>query len=165
VINSATKRSQAGAQVLLIPARTAEIDGQQLFFLFSTHQVAEVMKQAEVLPVPFAQGYVDGIAQWCGRVLPVLSLERLVGVHECDEKMPLRTIVVRSVSRGDSDQLHESYAICKVGAAIRHMTLVDVCQPVPMAEWVGNPGCLHGVYQMQARLVMVVNIEDILKAN
>ncbi len=157
-----TKQNQTGSQVLIFPARMPEMEGKRVFYLFSVRQVAEVLSHANVQPVPFGPRYAEGVSEWRGCILPVLSLEQCLGLKASNEQMPLRTIVARSVTKDNLDNQHEMYGIFKVGAAIRQLGFPLACEPTAIPDWVTDGSCLYGVYKMQASLLMVVNIEKIL---
>ncbi|MGD9007075.1 MAG: chemotaxis protein CheW [Desulfobacteraceae bacterium] len=152
------------AKVLLLPARTPDIKGRSLFYLFSVRQVAEVLLNTTFQRVPSALPYVRGVAEWCGRALPVLSLERCLGLEIRADRMPLRDVVVRNVTYSDGGQLQEDYAICRVGAAIRHMELPLECEPEKVPDWITDASCLTAVYSMPATVLLVVNPEKIINA-
>lgn len=151
-------------QVLLLPARTHEVKGKSLYYLFSVRQVAEVLLHTAIQPVPFTPLYVKGVAEWCGRVVPVLSLERCLGMEILAGRMPLRDVVVRSVTQNNGGQLEEHYAICRVGAAIRRMELPLDCEPGKVPDRITDASCLTAVYHMQASVLLVVNLEKIINA-
>lgn len=155
---------QTDSRVLIFPGRTADIEGKPVFYLFSIRQVAEVLTHVDAQLVPFAPAYVQGIAHWRDRVLPVLSLEQCLGIKQSDNQMPQQTIVVRGVTKDSTDNLHELYAICKVGAGVHHLDFPLECEPVAAADHIPNAFYLHGAYQMQKRLLLVINIEKVLKA-
>lgn len=154
----------SGAQVLLLPARTHEVKGKSLYYLFSVRQVAEVLLHTAIQPVPFAPPYVQGVAGWCGRVVPVLSLERRLGLKILADRMPPRDVVVRSVTQNNGGQLEEHYAICRVGAAIRHIELPRQCEPGKVPDRITDASCLTAVYHLQASVLLVVNLEKIINA-
>lgn len=153
------------AQVLLLPARTPDINGRSLYYLFSVRQVAEVLLNTTIQRVPVAPPYVQGVAEWCGCVLPLLSLERCLGMEILADRIPTRDVVVRSVTQNNGGQLREQYAICRVGAAIRHMDLPLECEPGKVPARITNASCLAAVYVMQKTLLLVVNLEKIINAS
>ncbi len=152
------------AQVLLLPARTPDINGRSLYYLFSVRQVAEVLLNTKIQRVSVAPPYVQGVAKWCGCELPVLSLERCLGMEILADRMPTRDVVVRSVTQNNGGQLREHYAICRVGAAIRHMELPLECEPGKVPGRIADASCLTAVYFMQKMLLLVVNLEKIINA-
>jgi chemotaxis signal transduction protein len=150
--------------VLIFSARTPEIEGKQIFYLFSIRQAVEVLSHADVQAVPFGPSYADGVAEWRGRVLPVLSLENCLGLKKCSALMPSRSLVMRGVSEKRADGLQDLYAIITVGATVQQLELPFACEPVAVPEWVTDASCLSGVYQIDKRLFFIVNIEKMLNA-
>jgi hypothetical protein len=78
--------------------------------------------------------------------------------------MPPRDVVVRSVTYSNGEQLQEDYAICRVGAAIRHMELPLECEPETAPNRITDASNLMAVYSMPAALLLVVNLEKIISA-
>lgn len=154
----------SNAQVLLLPARTSDIEGRSLYYLFSVRQVAEVLVNTTIQRVPVAPPHVQGVAKWCGCVLPILSLERCLGMEILADRMPSRDVVVRSVTQNNGGQLLGHYAICRVGAAIRHMELPLECGPGKVPDQISDASCLTAVYSMQKFLLLIVNLEKIIDA-
>jgi chemotaxis signal transduction protein len=148
----------------MFPARTPEIDRKRISYLFSVRQVAEVLNHPAAQPVPFSPPYTEGVAQWRGRVLPILSLEHCLGIGISEKNMPLRSIVIRSVTVDAADNLQEEYTIFKVGAAIRQLDLPLSCSPTRIPHWISDPSMLSGVYESNTTLFFVVNIENILNS-
>jgi chemotaxis signal transduction protein len=151
--------------VFVFPARRREVEGLRIFYLFSIRQVAEVLNHAQVQPVPFAPAHTEGLTQWRGQILPVMSLEQCLGISIPGEQMPLRTIVTRTIARDSSDALHEMYTVFKVGAAIRQINLPLICEPTGVPNWVTNASVLAGVYQLKNRLYLVMNMKAVLTSN
>jgi chemotaxis signal transduction protein len=153
------------AQVLLMPARTPEIEGRSLYYLFSVRQVAEVLLNTTIHRAPSAPPYVQGVAGWCGRMLPVLSLERCLGLEILADRMPLRDVVVRSVTQNNGGRWEEHYAICRVGVAIKYMTLPLHYEPGKVPDRITDASCLTAVFYTQASLLLVVNVEKIINTS
>ena len=150
-------------QVLVFPARTPEIAGERIFYLFSVRQVAEVLIRVNVQPVPYAPPYAEGVIQWRGRVLPVLSLEHFLGIGVSADQMHLRSIVVRSVAKDRGDTFHEEFTVFKVGAATRQMDLPLTYEPVNVPDWIDDGTVLSGAYRLERHLFLVINMKAILR--
>ncbi len=146
----------------MFPARSAVIQGKKLSYLFSVRQVAEVLNHANTQPVPFAPTYTEGITQWRGKVLPVISLEHYLGVDLSEEHMTHRSIVIRSVTGDTAETLQEVYTVFKVGSAIRQLELPLSCAPTHVPHWITEPSVLSGVYESDDTLFLVPNLESIL---
>ena len=158
------QNSQSNGHVLIFPARTPVVEGKRIFYLFSVRQVAEVLNRVGVHPVPYAPHHAEGVIQWRGRVLPVLSLEHCIGIAVSGDQEHLRSIVVRSITRDNAGTLHEVYTVFRVGAAIQQLDLPMTCEPVSAPDWVSNATVLSGVYQLDQQLFLVINMKAILDA-
>jgi chemotaxis signal transduction protein len=160
--NAEVHAEPASGHVLIFPARTPGVQGKQVYYLFSLRQVVDALRQANPQPVPFGPEFADGVAQWRGRVLPVLCLEQCLGMKTSDETIPLRTIVVRGVHQNNGHEPRELYAIFNVGAAVRQHALPLACKPIPVPPWITNASALSGVYTMEKTILLVVDLEKIL---
>jgi chemotaxis signal transduction protein len=158
------QKSQINGHVLAFPARTPVVESKRIFYLFSVRQVAEVLIHVGVHPVPYAPHYAEGVIQWRGRVLPVLSLEHFIGIAVSGDPKHLRSIVIRSIAKDNTGIFHEVYTVFKVGAAIQQIDLPMPCEPVNAPDWVTNATVLSGVYQFEQQLFLVINMEAILDA-
>lgn len=158
------QNSQTNGLVIAFPARTPVVENKRIFYLFSVRQVAEVLNCVGVHPVPHAPNYAEGVTQWRGRVLPVLSLEHFLGITVSGDQKHLRSIVVRSIAKDSGDMFHEVYTVFKVGAAIQQIELPMNCEPVSVPDWITNATVLSGVYQWERQLLLVINMEAILDA-
>ncbi|MGD8836155.1 MAG: chemotaxis protein CheW [Desulfobacteraceae bacterium] len=161
--NNEMQNNRTGGHIFMFPARTPEFQGKKIAYLFSLRQVAEVLNHADTQPVPFAPAHTEGVAQWRGRILAVMSLERCLGIGISGEQMHQRSIVVRNVTRDAADNLQEVYTIINVGAAIRQLGLPLACEPTRVPDWVLDPSFLSGVYESDDGLLFVVNLGTILK--
>ena len=158
------QNNRTDGHVFVFPARTPVVEGMRIFYLFSVRQVAEVLNCVSVHPVPFAPHFAEGVTQWRGRVLPVLSLEHFLGISVSGEQGHLRSIVVRSIAKNSADMLHEVHIVFKVGAAIRQIDLPMTCEPVSAPDWVTGVIYLSGVYKLERHLYLVINMEAVLNA-
>ncbi|MCP4747721.1 MAG: CheW domain-containing protein [Desulfobacteraceae bacterium] len=158
------KKNQVKAQVLIFPAQLPEIEGTRIHYLFSVRQIVDVLRHADVQPVPFSPQYAEGVTEWRGRILPVICLETCLGIGLARETMPLRTIVARSVYRQKHDaQPQNVYAIVKVGAAVRQLELPVQCEPLDPPPWIANTSYLSGVYGSDKNLYLISDLVKILK--
>lgn len=156
------RNKYADGHVFIFPARTSEVEGKQIFYIFSVRQVVEVLNRADALPVPLAPMYAEGVTRWRGRILAVLSLEHCLGMAVSDERMHLRSVVIRSVATDPMDDFYEVYTVCQVGGAIRQMDLPLPYMPTSVPDWVTNAFVLSGVYELEDHLFLVLNMEAIL---
>jgi chemotaxis signal transduction protein len=162
VQDSNTNRNHTHAQIFIFQADTPAIDDRQVCYLFSVRQVVEVLSHADARPVPLGPKHTDGITQWRGRVLPVVSLEKCLGIEASQSQSHRRAVVVRSVIETDGNKLNEFYGIITVGAKIQQVELPLACEPMALPAWVSDATLLSGVFQTPHRILLVVNIGRIL---
>lgn len=162
--NNDPKGTQTNAQILLFPARLSAAEDRRIDYLFSVRQVVEVLLNADVQYVPFGPEHAEGVTDWRGRILPVLSLESCLGMKMNETVQPTRPIVVRSVSQDSQGQVKDSYAVFQVGAAVRQLSLPLDCEPRDVPSWIADETCLRGVYQMENHLFLIPDLEKILDA-
>ncbi len=159
---SAQKNSPSDAQVLAFPAQAPNVEGGHLYFLFSVRQVIDVLREVNLEPLPLGSKYAHGVAEWRGRMLPVLSLESCLGLPESEETLAQRTIVIRGVYQRDDQDPQDLYGICRVGAAVRKLELPLACEPIAAPSWIPQSAYLKGVYAMENNLLLVADVQQIL---
>ena len=59
----------------------AEVLGREPVLLFAARQIEEVLREAEVRPLPFAPDWLLGLCVWRRQTLPVLDPARLHGIR------------------------------------------------------------------------------------
>lgn len=157
-------RIQSAGKVFIFPAFAPEHEEKQVFYLFSLRQVVEVLRAVKILPVPFSPCGTEGVAEWRGRVVPVLSLEKYLGINWSGEPKRVRSIALRSVGKSKKERIEDLYAIVNVGVKVEQLELPLECDAAETPEWITETSCLIGTYQMPNRLLLVVDIEKILFA-
>jgi purine-binding chemotaxis protein CheW len=150
----------ADQRVIIFPAQTPKVSGKQVHFLFSVLQVLDVVRELAVTEVPFSPSYIEGIAEWRERVLPVISLEECLGLTPSDTRQAQRFMVVR-MRKGDNADDTALQGVIKVVSAIRMVSLPIPCTPssngrLPRGELV------RGIYEWDEGVLVVANMENIL---
>lgn len=159
---SPTQDGKSARQVLIFPARLPNHHNRSVYYLFSLRQIVDVLRQPTTQWIPFGPSYAKGIAEWRGRVLPVLSLEQSLGMERSDQAMPLRTIVVQGVHQEKGSNLKSIYAIFNVGAAVRQHQLPLACTPIEIPHWISKRSFVSGAYHRENQLLLAMNLERIL---
>lgn len=159
---SPTQDGKSARQVLIFPVRTANHHNRSVYYLFSLRQIVDVLWQPTTQWIPFGPSYAKGIAEWRGRVLPVLSLEQALGMKTSGQAMPLRTIVVQGVHQEKGRRLKAMYAIFNVGAAVRQHQLPLTCTPIEIPHWILKRSFVSGAYERENQLLLAMNLERIL---
>lgn len=153
--------AETTSRVVVFQAGTPVNAGHAISFLLSARQVVEVTENLPIWPVPLAPAFTDGITYWQQRVLPVVSLEKCLGLVEQDATTKAKMLVVRSrdKTKTGNDGLH---GIFRIGPNIRHILLPAECQPVNAAEWTLQYRRLRGAYKWQSGILLVPDVEMIL---
>ena len=150
-------------RVLIFPAQVPKVEDREVHFLFSLRQMEDILMDAAVRPVPFSPAYVEGIAKWRNRVLPVISLEKCLGMESFDTRRHQRLMVVRA-PQNKAAQAGADRIMLRVVPPIRMLTLPIDCSPVSGA-WISKPNLTRGVYEWQNRFLVVAHLEHILQGN
>ncbi|MGD8845831.1 MAG: chemotaxis protein CheW [Desulfobacteraceae bacterium] len=159
---SSAQDGKGAHQVLIFPARLPARHNRPVSYLFSLRQIVDVLRHPTTQWIPFGPSYAKGIAEWRGRVLPVLSLEQSLGMEPTDQAMPLRTIVVQGAHQEKGSRLKAMYAIFNVGAAVRQHQLPLACTPVEIPRWISKRSFVSGAYETENQLLLAINLERIL---
>ena len=159
---SPTQDGKSAHQVLIFPARVPNHLNRSVYYLFSLRQIVDVLRKPTTQWIPFGPSYAKGIAEWRGRVLPVLSLEQSLGMKTSDQAMPLRTIVVQGVHQEKGSKLKAIYAIFNAGAAVRQHQLPLACTPIEIPRWISKRSFVSGAYKKENQLFLAMNLERIL---
>jgi chemotaxis signal transduction protein len=148
-------------RVLIFPAQVPRVSDREVSFLFSLRQMEDILMDAAVRPVPFSPPYVEGIAQWRNRVLPVVSLEKCLGMASLAARQHQRLMVVRAPNN-DSAQAGANRIMLRVVPPIRMLTLPIDCSPASDA-WISQPNLTRGVYEWQNGFLVVAHLEHIIQ--
>ncbi len=157
--------NRSDSRVLIFPAMTPRTSsGKQINFLFSVKQIGDVVPYlqgaAAVRPVPFSPPYVDGIADWRDNVVPVISLEKCLGLKTTNSGVQ-RLLLVRSVRKGAKSGARE-LGMVKSVSAIRMFMLPIPATPAANVDWIPNMELVRAVYQSGEAYLVVVRMESIL---
>ena len=132
------------------------VDGE--LYAVDVTLVQKVARRLAFTPVPSSPGEVIGIANLKGRVVTVLSLNRLLGICDSgDTGRYVNTIVFKSHS-GAEDQM--GLAIDKPGNLIYFDS--DAIRSPPITDTVQNHH-ISGVTEIDEVFYRIVDIESILK--
>jgi chemotaxis signal transduction protein len=148
-------------RVLIFPAQVPKVADREVHFLFSLRQMEDILLDAAVRPVPFSPAYVEGIARWRDLVLPVVSLEKCLGLSSSDSGGHQRLMVVRAPQKAAA-QPGADRIMLRVVPPIRMLTLPIDCSPVA-GRWVSEPNLTRAVYEWQNGYLVVANLKHILQ--
>ena len=150
-------------KVLVFPAQAKSIEGKQVFFLFSLFQMEDVLTTIRVQEVPFSPAYISGISDWRGNVVPVISLEQLLGLEQETVSYSQRLAVIHSIDQS-SDVKDDLWGMVQITRNIKMMTLPIPCTPSDFS-FKGKEAFIRGVYEWEEGLLVVMNMENLLNGN
>ena len=126
-------------RVLIFSAQTPRVSNRQIYFLFSQHQMEDILMDTAVQSVPLSATYIEGVAEWRNQVLPVISLEACLGMELSNSPKTQRLMAV----------------------PIRMLTLPIECSPVS-DEWIPEKIFTKAVYEWEDGFLVVADMKNIL---
>ncbi len=163
-MNGNSLRISAEQKVIIFPSLTESHTEGQIYFLFSLRQVEDIIKEVRVESVPFSLPHIEGITVWRDRVVPVLSLEKCLGMNQSG--LPIsagtRLIMVRLL-REEPTRLKEERIMFRVSPSIRMLSLPLACSPVPVnpCSDIRRPHLLRAFYEWSEGFLAVIHIGEI----
>lgn len=150
--------------VVTFPAQIPEINGQQVFFLFSTRQVITVLEEMPLWSLPLSPNFSEGICFWNDVFVPVICLESYLGFNIEKTSRRSRMLVVRAPSR-HPDTKGSLQGLIRVGRQMQNMLLPEDCDPQLSLGWIPDATVIKGVYGWERHLFIVVDLEEILNGS
>ena len=147
-------------RVLIFSAQTPRVSNRQIYFLFSQHQMEDILMDTSVRPVPFSPFYIDGIAEWHNQVLPVISLEACLGMESLNSSKVQRLMVVRAL-KNEAAPMGIDRTMLRVVPPIRMLTLPIECSPVADG-WIPENSFSRGVYEWEDGFLVVAHMKNII---
>ena len=154
------KISTSEQRVLIITAQTPKVSKRQVNFLFSQRQMEDILMDTAVQPVPLSPSYVEGVAEWRGQALPVVSLESCLGM-EFQTSSKVQRLMVVQASKKNADSTERYRIMVRVVPPIRMQTLPIECVPVS-GEWIPEKYFARAVYEGDDGFLVVAHMKNIL---
>ena len=148
-------------RVLIFPALTPEVSGKRVHFLFSLSQVADIVRDVPVRPVPFSPPFVEGIARWRDAILPVMSLEVRLGLETKGPREVRRRMVVRAAAE---EAALGTALLCMldVDPSMRMLSLPIECRAAKANGWIPQKDLVRGVYEWEEGFLVVAHMGKVL---
>lgn len=147
-------------RVLIFPALAAPVNGKQLSFLYSVYQLEDILLDIAITPVPYSPSHVLGVTDWREHVLPVISMEKCLGLTCQDAHAAIRFLVIKSV-RQEGSEIRENYGMLRVSRQIQMLNLPIQCSPAPK-QWIPQEHLVREVYEWENGFLIVTQIQAIL---
>ncbi|MEN8199945.1 MAG: chemotaxis protein CheW [Thermodesulfobacteriota bacterium] len=156
------KQNNQTEKLVAVRVRQEKMAGDnRLFFLFTAGQVEEVLPEITVQPVPFAPSFLQGIASWRGRLLPVIDLEQCLGMDAVGRGGKERYLIIRTGAPGNRAGERLLRCILQVSEEIRPM---DVSDDMSHTNASGvDQSLLKGAYQWKEDSYIIPDLLSILQ--
>ncbi len=151
-------------KVVAVRAVRQKMEGNsKLFFLFNAGQVEEVLSEIVTRPVPFAPSFLQGIALWRGRLLPVVDLEKRFTFSHGEKREKSRFLVVRTGAPENPAGEQVLRCVLRLSAEI-HSIEVSSSSSMVDSEHIGvDPSLVRGIYQWNDDMYVVPDLVSILQ--
>lgn len=147
----------------LVPAASPQeaADAPRLFVVFKVGEVDYALPANEVLQmesysgatrVPGANGYVTGIIQLRGRVIPVVDLRLRFGFTASEPTLDSRVVVGEKEGR----------AVALLADTAREVVRIAPSQQKPPPKLVDNGGFVQSVVQTGTRTILILDFAKVI---
>jgi purine-binding chemotaxis protein CheW len=117
-------------------------------------KVREIIRMTSITHMPNTSGYVDGIINLRGKVIPIISLRRKFGMAETENNNRTRIIVM------DVGGELTGFVVDSVSEVLR-VTGSEIQPPPPVVSGAIDQECLAGVINRPDRLLVMLDLERI----
>ena len=119
--------------------------------------VQEIIRVSEITQVPRSPGFVKGVINLRGRIVPVVDLKRKLGLGEVDEaSRPARIVVARLKERLVGLLVDGASQVLKVP--------VSTIEPAPEEVVAKGADYIRGVAKLEKRLIILMDLHKVLFA-
>lgn len=116
--------------------------------------VQEIIRVAEITPVPRAPAAIKGVINLRGRIIPVIDLKRRLGLGEVESTRVARVVVVRLKDRLVGLLVDGASQVLKVP--------LSIIEPAPEEVVEIDANYIRGVAKLEKRLIILVDLVKIL---
>jgi purine-binding chemotaxis protein CheW len=116
--------------------------------------VQEIIRVAEITPVPRAPAAIKGVINLRGRIIPVIDLKRRLGLGEVETSRVARVVVVRLKDRLVGLLVDGASQVLKVP--------LSIIEPAPEEVVEIDANYIRGVAKLEKRLIILVDLVKIL---
>ena len=117
--------------------------------------VQEIIRVSEITQVPRSPGFVKGVINLRGRIVPVVDLKRKLGLGEVDERArPARIVVARVKDRLVGLLVDGAHQVMKVP--------VSTIEPAPEEVVAKGADYIRGVAKLDQRLIILMDLNKVL---
>lgn len=129
------------------------LDGED--YAIAITKIQEIIVMKPITRIPQVPGFIEGLINLRGSVIPVVNLRTLFGLTHRDLDDETRTIIVNVGDRTIGYIVDEVTQVMKIAA--------DQIQPAPVSITAVSKQHIAGLAQIEDRLLVILEIERLLK--
>ena len=118
-------------------------------------KIQEIIVMKPITRIPQVPGFIEGLINLRGSVIPVVNLRTLFGLEHRDLDDETRTIIVNVGDRTIGYIVDEVTQVMRIAA--------DQIQEAPVSITSGSKQPIAGLAQLEDRLLVILEIERLLK--
>ncbi len=118
--------------------------------------VHEIIRIAEITKLPNAPGYVEGVINLRGKVIPVIDLRKKFGLQDIDTDESLKRIIIT-----DANGIMIGMIVDSVSEVLR--ISADTVEPPPPITKGMNSEYIKGVGKLNDRLIILLDWNKLIK--
>lgn len=143
------------------PARESKHEEPRLYVVFKVGGVSYALPADEVLQmesysgattVPGARGFVKGVIQLRGRVVPVVDLRARFGLPPAELTLESRVVVAEKNGR----------CVALLADSAREVMRIAPAQHAPPPRLVGDTGFVRSIVQLEDRTILVLDLDKVI---
>jgi purine-binding chemotaxis protein CheW len=116
--------------------------------------VQEIIRVAEITPVPRAPAAIKGVINLRGRIIPVIDLKRRLGLGEVEDSRLARVVVVKLKDRLIGLLVDGASQVLKIP--------VSVIEAAPEEVVEIDANFIRGVAKLETRLIILIDLIRVL---
>ena len=115
--------------------------------------VVRIIRAAAPTPVPGTPGFVLGLVNMAGQLVPVISLRRCLGLPECSIKPEDHFVIVRTTR----------FNLALVVDEVERLSVVDAAQTVAVEGSLLGEDCrVQGLVKINGDIILIYDLETLL---
>jgi len=120
-------------------------------------KVREIIRMSNITRVPNTPGYIEGVINLRGKVIPIISLRNKFNLPEAEVDSRTRIIVM------DMDNELMGFIVDSVAEVIR-IAINEIQPPPPIVTSGIDQECISGVINHGERLLVLLNLEKMFSS-
>ncbi len=171
------KKSSFGskAKTVSLSINAEQVQGKKPVLLFTASQIDEVLAEAEIQKIPFAQNHFIGLCAWREQVLPIIDLVLFFGLTPSRKDKDGRYVVVRTVNNTSfgTNKNKKKYrsnkmilrCVLKVSDQIISGDIPSECKAIIPKKAGFAPVFMKGLFQGEKELFLLPDLATIIHSN